>query len=414
MKHTSKKSPWSQIALVQAIVLAAFGLAFARNSTENEVRLKELVTHQRSYPNVPVTRDTALQVTSLYNDPKLVPDADLAAVLKQVRPEFAPKHLKPNYVEHALRIWGVNAKFNDPKVLSGKQLEDFLLDHGKYIASWSTDIAPLLQEEPDGVAVRWGSAECASVHHDHLLACLSEAGINRNQRVYTPARHVRTFNDVLQLSIRDLQVDERETEWSALAYALWLPPFSHWKNREGREISFDLLAERLIRGQQTIGVCHGTHRVYTLVVLLRLDEQFKILCPCTRDKIRTHLLKVRQELIESQFADGHWPSNWPNGKEALKTDEHEELFRKVIATGHHLEWMALAPQEFHPPREQIEKAVRWVVKTTTEQPTEKILERYTFYSHVGGALALWRQTHPADFWTKWESTKSESQARADH
>ncbi|MBM4077172.1 MAG: hypothetical protein FJ267_16190, partial [Planctomycetes bacterium] len=38
------------------------------------------------------------------------------------------------------------------------------------------------------------------------------------------------------------------------------------------------------------------------------------------------------------------------------------------------------------------------------QSAPDIGQRYTFFSHVGNALALWRRTHPADFWRTWESS----------
>ena len=86
----------------------------------------------------------------------------------------------------------------------------------------------------------------------------------------------------------------------------------------------------------------------------------------------------------------------------------EELYKKVISTGHHLEWMAIAPTELHVSREQILKAADWVIKTTIEQSDSDIGSRYTFFSHVGNALALWRKTHPADFWMKWQIDHPES------
>lgn len=406
MNHKRQTPDWKILCGVQLLVLTAFGASFARNAPENRIRLNELAHGEISWPNVSVVREKALRVSPLYDRPDLVTDSDLAAVLKQVRPKFPGKHLKPNHVEHALRIWGVDAKFSDPSVMSGQALKEFLLDHGKYLASWTPEMPPLLLEEPEGVAIRWGSDECASVHHDHLLACLSEAGVSLNEPVYTPSKQIHTINDVLQLSIRDLQLDERETEWSGLACALWLPPLKEWHNREGRKLSFDLIADRLMRGKQITGVCLGTHRVYTLVVLLRLDDEYKILSAGTRESIREYLLQVREELIASQFEDGHWESSWPEGKAADRSIAKDELYKQVIGTGHHLEWMAIAPTEFHVPEAQLAKAVKWVVKTTVEQPEEKLLERYTFFSHVGGALALWRNTRPYEFWQKWEQTSA--------
>jgi hypothetical protein len=171
-----------------------------------------------------------------------------------------------------------------------------------------------------------------------------------------------------------------------------------------------MLAERLMRGDKRFGVCLGTHRIYSLMVLVRLDDDQHLLSSETREAILAHLRQTRDLMVASQFEDGHWPSNWPDGAEALAKPVDDPLYKKVIATGHHLEWLAIAPEELHPPRETILKAAKWVIDTTISQTSDDIAERYTFFSHVGNALALWRKTHPADFWMKWEADHPKSQA----
>ena len=44
-----------------------------------------------------------------------------------------------------------------------------------------------------------------------------------------------------------------------------------------------------------------------------------------------------------------------------------------------------------------------VAAAAVAQTPAQILERYTFFSHVGNACALWRNTHPADFWRHWQA-----------
>lgn len=398
---------WRSVLIVQGLVAASFGAAWARDAERTTASVVETVTQHPAWERVPIPRETPLRVSSLYNDPELVSDAELAAVLRQVRPQFAPEHLSPNHVEHALRIWGVDATFADKNVMSGAALKDFLVNHGHYLASWGTDHKPLLIEENEGVRIRWGKLDGASVHHDHWLASLTEAGVRLDEPVYMPSHKQKTIGDVLQQALRDFQLDERETEWSAMAFGLWLPPIRSWQTQDGRELSFDLIAERLMRGTDRIGVCHGTHRVYSLALLTRLDDEYRILQPQTRSKVIAHLAHVRDLLVASQFPDGHWPSNWSEGADALANPIDDALFRKVIATGHHLEWLALVPEELHPPRENIRKAAKWAIQTTVEQPTSAILSRYTFYSHVGGAMSLWRSQRASDFWRAWEAKEND-------
>jgi hypothetical protein len=350
---------------------------------------------------VKIERSSPLRVEPLYDDPQLVTDEELAAVLRQVLPKFGADKLKPNFVEHALRIWGADARFYDEGAMSGAQMCEFLVDHGKYLASLGPDVAPLLNDAAVGVSVRWGREPGASVHHDHWLASLSEAGVALNEQVFTPRPGTHTLADVLRQALADFRPDERETEWSALAFGLWLPPVREWTTLEGRRVSFDMLARRLLRGDQRFGVCHGTHRVYSLVVLLRLDQSFHILSDDVREALKNHLRNVRDWITESQFDDGHWPSNWHLGRRAVDFPVPDELKDKVISTGHHLEWLSIAPEEFHPPREQVRKAARWAIETTLSRSSQQILEQYTFFTHVGGALAAWRKVRPAEFlWSR--------------
>src|SRR5262249_33172501 len=147
-------------------------------------------------------------------------------------------------------------------------------------------------------------------------------------------------------------------------------------------LSFDLLAERLMRGHKKFGVCAGTHRIYSLMVLIRLDDDFQILSHEMREQTLHHLRDIRDLITVSQFDDGHWPTNWADGANAISNPVEEPLYKQVIATGHHLEWLAIAPKELHPPHGMILKAADWVVKTTLEQTDKQITERYTYFSHV--------------------------------
>lgn len=396
--HRSNYGFW----IVQVAAVAAFGLSWVAAGT----RAASLGTPApgRRGDVVRIERDVPLRIESLYNDPELVSDEELAGVLKQVQPRFTSPKLKPNFVEHALRIWGIDATFQDQRVYSGAQLKDFLVDHGKYLAAWGDKMDPLLIEEPGGVSIRWGKEECGSVHHDHWLACLTEAGVPLHEAIFTPSKNTRTIDDALQQALRDFHLDERETEWSSLGFGLWLPPVKQWTTQDGRVMSFDMLALRLMRGAKRFGVCHGTHRLYSMMALIRLDDTYHILSPEVREAGMDRLREVRQLLIDSQFPDGHWPSNWELGADAVKKPIDEPLKNRVISTGHHLEWLAIAPQELHPPRESIRRAARWAIDTTLEKTPAEIEQYYTFFSHVGGALALWRQTRPADFWRAWEKT----------
>lgn len=399
-----RPSSISVIVAVQVVFVAAFGIAWAGLSTNADNQLRTRLAAPVNQPVVDLPRSRPLTVAPLYDDPQLVSDEQLAAVLLRIRPKFDPRNIKPNFVEHALRTWRADAEFTEPGIMSGREMVEFLTDHGKYLISWGNDVPPLLVDRSAGVDIRWGKDAGASVHHDHWLASLTEAGVERSHPLQTPAQRDMTLEAALQQALRDFRLDERETEWSAMAFGLWLPPQRSWKTADGRVASFDMLARRLLRGHKQFGVCRGTHRVYSMMLILRLDDEFDILSEGVHDEVYRHLETVRDLIVAAQFPDGRWPHDWWRGEEALESPGDADVWQSVIATGHHLEWLAIAPQELHPPREQTRNAAQWVINNTTEQSAEQILKRYTFYTHVGNALALWRNTRPPEFWRQWRKT----------
>ncbi len=401
MKKSSQKKTF---VIVQIAVLGAFAIALLFSNAQARTALKAKTLGIESFEPVPIPREEPYRVKPLYNRPDIVSDEALAAVLEKIQPRFSPREMKPNHIEHALRTWGVTATFQNPNAVSGQGMLEFLTDHGAYIESWGKEVRPILEEKPTGIRIRWGAETGASYHHDHWLACVTEAGASLNTPVYGPSRRDDTLYDVVQESLRDFRLDEREVEWTAMAFGLWIAPTREWVGSGGREYSFDLIAERLLRGHKNLGVCSGTHRVYSLMLLLRLDEEFDVLTDAMHAKVYAHMENVRDLIIASQFPDGSWPGNWPDGKDAVDNPIEEELYKKIISTGHQLEWLSIAPPALQPPEEQVRKAVDWIVEVTKSQTRAEIKQRFTFFSHVGVALANWRQVHPADFWREWEKT----------
>lgn len=397
-----KRSDTRRFLIIQLVVVAILVISFFVSDTRAKSVLEEKLIGLEPFQPVNVERTEPIRIAPLYNRPDLVSDDDLAAVLQQIVPRFDPHEMKPNYIEHALRTWGVEATFQDPDAISGQQMFKFLTDSGVYLESWGKKVRPLLEEKPTGIQVRWGTEKGASYHHDHLIACVTEAGATLDAPVFGPSRQGHTLNNVLQESLRDFRLDERETEWTAMAFGLWIPPVKTWTGGDGRDYSFDLIARRLLRGQKQYGVCSGTHRVYSLMLLIRLDDDHDILADDVREEVWSYLEATRDAISASQFADGSWPVNWPDGEEAVADPEDAEFFQKIISTGHHLEWLSIAPPELHPPEEQIKKAIDWIVATTKSQTAAELKQRYTFFSHVGAALANWRQVRTSDFWREWE------------
>ena len=84
----------------------------------------------------------------------------------------------------------------------------------------------------------------------------------------------------------------------------------------------------------------------------------KLVADRLKQTVRDYLMRMRDTIVAAQFPDGHWAGDWPDGKASVTNPIDEPDYKAVIATGHHLEWLAIAPPEFHPPREVVQRAAR--------------------------------------------------------
>lgn len=345
----------------------------------------------------PTFRNEPPTVRPLYDDENVIPDADLEAVLWKLRPQLRSPQEKINYIDHALRMWSPVASFSDPNCISGLEMLELMLDNRKFRNSYGDNFKPLMYLDEYGVRVRVQEGAGSSSHVDHTIAGLSEVGVPLDYPVVTETGET-TVAAILDAALKNFRINQFEYEWSTLAFAHYLEPTEGWHSREGEWITFDRMAERIMRQRLVEGVCRGNHRLHTLTMLLRIDDNQPLLSPEMRTKIIAHLRDVTDRLIQTQQAEGFWNPEWP-GDEWDGPQDVEGLplgikADRILVTGHTLEWWALAPEELQPPREVVVKAAQWLNTTIQELSPGEVKSYYTFLTHAGRALAMWRGQFP--------------------
>ncbi len=350
-------------------------------------------------PPLPTVQNAPLEVMPLHDEPHVVSDRQLVQVLEKLQPRLRKPRPKISVVDHALRFWGAEVTFTDKQSLSGAELRQLLLDHRSYVAYWGKDALSLLSREANGVVVRTQEGGATASHVDHTLATLAEVGTPLDHGILTPTGPA-TVRDILTQAVRDFSLNQAEYEWTALALALYAPSPQAWVTKEGQHVNFDTLAARIMRQGYQQGVCFGNHRLYTLTAFLQVDDSHRILQPATREAIRAHLLEATARLVGTQHVQGWWDSNWADGAAIEPGQKFGDLSRRLLATGHALEWWAIAPEDLLPPRETIIRASQWLVTEIEKLDEQAIDDNYTFLSHVGRALALWRGATPQAVWER--------------
>jgi hypothetical protein len=326
----------------------------------------------------------------------MVPDDGLRDLLSNLAPSWYS--FKTARVLHAFRLWGPHAVFParlfthpfESRVFSGAELAAYLLDHRAYRKTVPGE-APLLIRTPYGVTVRTYVADAIGnfagglAHNDDLLTACGEVDLPTDAPVYTPGGPA-TVGDMVRDTVARFTISQ-ELEWSAEALARYLAPRRSWSNRFGEAFSFDDAAAALLRKTPGEGACAGIHVPYSLTCLYRIHEQHPILSGPTRDRIARYLKAVSLMVVAARQGAGHWSARWAPGVKA-EPNPAAEIFTGVVSTGHHLEWIALAPPDLRPPRDSIGRAVRSVLGLVKTFTTYNRSLAYLELSHLGRALCL--------------------------
>jgi hypothetical protein len=352
------------------------------------------------------------KITARYDEPRVITDEQLAAVLDRVKPPTSP--LKTNNIAHALRLWGLDADFRDRAIPSGRQMQAYILDD-KVFRQFAGDKAPpIFYRDRNGLAVRsfddaLSDRDTSSYHTDDLLATLAEVGTPLDAPLHLREGEA-TVGDLLADSLRRFHLDRWEYEWAIISYARCVFPQRQFVNHWGERIHVNQLVDEAIGPPLALGPCNGLHRLEALAVLYRADEQAHVLSRSTKLKMLAHMKRVSQLLAQAQTSDGYWTRHWPQGAAASAATKIQagDVYDRILVTGHQLEWLAFAPEEVQPPRETIVRAGQWLARALIELDQKDLEQAYGPYTHAARALAMWRNQEPYQAWLNGQTPADKS------
>jgi hypothetical protein len=272
---------------------------------------------------------------------------------------------RPTVCLHLMRIFGKDARLQIDGFPSPISLLSLLTDEELSRKCMGT---PTVVRTKHGIrfptaspAVR-GRTPGDEAHRDQCLACFAELGIPLSQRIVA-GQGASTLQCVLEDSLANFHLQQNEIAWTALAYALYLPPVKQWKNRYGRVYCFDDLANELLR-RGLKGSCGGTHQLISLTILLRVDADSPILSEQVRTTARTYVGQLVNLAIRTQDSDGSWSIHWNHTPEqplgAMEASAADTPNSRLLITGHLAEWMTYLPVEGKVPDTTRKAAVSWL------------------------------------------------------
>jgi hypothetical protein len=256
---------------------------------------------------------------------------------------------------------------------------------------------PSLFETKTGVRCRvlergqalWKQHE-RQAHTDQLLAVFAELRIPLSHPIRTVSGK-RTVRELLVDALANFALDQKEIEWSALAFILYLPPQRSWADKFGRSCDFDALAEELLSCGMEGRSCGGSHILFALTAMLQIDRRTSILTDKSQKRIRDHLRQMVGYAVRNQSSAGFWRSDWHRSEKNLDLENGRRGAigpSEVLITGHQLEWMMFLPPELSPPRDCFLRGANWLQSQLLTATPSTIKDNYCPYSHAGRVLML--------------------------
>jgi hypothetical protein len=279
----------------------------------------------------------------------------------------------PSDILHLVRLHGLDRPIPQagmllPGAVTGRDLLPLLSDDALSARAFG---GPVLVRTRQGVRYPTATSlpnerypRARETHRDQVLAGFAEAGIPLDYPLQVKGEDCR-LGDVLRNSVADFRLDQRELEWTTIAYAAYLLPCASWRNRFGQAFTFDDLAGELIRRGLSGASCYGIHRLYALLFLARVDLEIQpILGGRARGQVVETVNSYVKTALENQWPDGSWPGNWhPDvrvSEPGVWSPDYASDKERLLATGHLAELMLYLPGPWKVSEEVILKSAAWL------------------------------------------------------
>lgn len=354
---------------------------------------------------IPEPRPTPVSLLPYSGLEGLVPRSRIGLLLSKLAPCWSA--IKVSHVIHALRLWGRDASFpiedfnriSSGRQFSGKELLDFFVDDAFY-RSVAPGAAPLFVPSRFGCRAVYTSPIVSGFvgqlsHRDDFLRVCCDLGLPLSTQLAT-SYGKSTVADLLSASLAEFHL-EHELEWSLECYARYLAPNRTWNNALGSDYSFDSAVLRMLESPPGTGACLGTHVNYTISALLQVHEQCPIMSGAVIQACRSRLLETCRLLETTGLSEsGGWKGEWSEHTPRINSDPMSISSSKLMSTGHHLEWIAMAPPDLRPDKAVIQDVANAVLDDILNLTIFQSEGGYLLLSHLARALCLMERSSPID------------------
>lgn len=334
-------------------------------------------------------RDQPFTLTNRSTSPLHCDPGVVDAILQLSHP--LPEGMTASLALHTLKTHGTSQSFDHSQIANGADLLRALINDRVGAETFGS---PTLVRTRYGVraALVPSDLRAAEHHRDQLLAVLGELGYPAATEMIVGEVSF-SVRDLIADSLANYHADQAEIGWTAMAYALYLPPRKQWVNKFGETFTFDDLAETVLTRSLHKESCVGSHLVWATLALYRVDREFT---PLVSEMMRSRLHRRIQEYVDAaisnQNADGSWGSDW-YGVESMperwlhNVPDPDSFHSKLVATSHIPQWLMAMPSNIDVPDTILHEAGRWLIRVlgAADHPPSPT-EHFCPVSHAGSFL----------------------------
>lgn len=321
------------LTLVSGAVVAA-GFSLANRSRPDATAERTTANKAREADGVNAASGIPLRIPPLAR-PLFAKDSPETVCINRLLQEPPQGPLTVSYCCHLLRLYGLGA-FRHSRFTSGREVIRALTDQ-QLSASFFGE--PIFFQTRSGIRYRDPTIQNIANgenHRDFCLTTLAELGLPLS----TPMTTVDgwfTLRDLLRDSVENFDIKQRELAWTAIAYALYLPPQRGWTNRYKESFTFDDVANALIQTPLHKVSCGGAHLLDAMTILLRANATIACLSEPVREALRRHLQQWTALVVRSQTKEGYWTLDWhviaKEEAEGRHTAPPDTSYARLLATG---------------------------------------------------------------------------------
>jgi hypothetical protein len=328
-----------------------------------------------------------LVVTPVVHGVMPVSTRDYNWVVRQFQPPVGDARLNSSYCLHVLRVHGLDEPLESTEVSDGHALLKLLTDEDRSRRYFGESAVITTRTGVRFPTARRRAPRLSSMemHRDQTLAALAELHVPLDYAVHVGGRDY-TLADVLTDSLANFDPNQDELAWTLVAYSLYLPGVTQWRDRYGQVHSMDELVSLLQATPFDRASCEGTHILYALTILLRADDQRPILPQGSRATLMGWMRHFVGLAVARQRIDGSWGSKWwqaadtPAGNGPIPTDRSS--LQPLATTSHVLEWLIYLPESMRPSDEVFQRGAFWLLGRLRSASRRDMNQDFCPYAHT--------------------------------